>query len=123
MLACDIRAGYSQGNGVNAMESLGPDSNRPYRETFLQAASSLYRNMRYLVFIYVVGSALAIVAVAVTSSPGSQDFSLGIVFLAYGIAGLAAAIFLYAFIQLVVLACCAYGEWLCEQNAKFDADS
>ena len=91
---------------------------RPYREQFFSAARHLYRTMKYLVFVYVVGSALAIVALSLTTGLGSANFSLVFVFLAYGIAGLAAALFLYAFVQLAILACCAYGEWLCEQKQE-----
>ena len=100
----------------------GSGNNKPYRERFFQAANNLYRHMHHLIFVYVIGSAFAIAAVAVTGSPGSETFSLGIVLTAYGIASLAVAIFLYAFIQLLILACCAYGEWLCEQKSQAGAD-
>ncbi len=100
----------------------GFEGKKSYRERFFQAANNLYRHMHYLIFVYIVGSAFAIAAVAVTSSSGSEDFSLGIVLTAYGIASLAVAVFLYAFIQLLILACCAYGEWLCEQKSQVGAD-
>ena len=99
----------------------GSDGEKSYGERFFQAAQGLYNGMRYLVFIYVIGSGLAIAAIAVTSSPGSENFSLSVLLVAYGIAGLAVAIFLYAFIQVIILACCAYGEWLCDQKSQADA--
>lgn len=89
---------------------------RPYRERLYSAAVGLSRNLRYLVFIYVLGTALAVMAVAYGSSEAERGLSLGFVLVAYGIAALAAAIFLYAFVQLAVLACAAFGEWLCEQH-------
>lgn len=104
------------------MGPCGSAENNSYGEKFFQAGKNLYNTMRYLVFVYIVGSALAITAVAITGSPGSANFSLSVVLVAYGVAGLAVAIFLYAFIQLLILACCAYGEWLCEQKSESDAD-
>ncbi len=103
------------------MARLNSDNDRPYREKFFAAATYLYKALRYLVFVYVIGSALAIIVVAVTSGPGNANFSLALVFVAYGVAALAAAILLYAFVQVLILAGCAYGEWLCEQ--KEDGDS
>jgi hypothetical protein len=99
-----------------------PESDNPqfYRQRFFSAARNLYRSMKCLVFVYVVGTALAIVALSLTSGLGSANVNLVLVFTAYGVAGLASAIFIYAFVQLMILACCAYGEWLCEtkQGAK-----
>ena len=103
------------------MALLNSSNDRPYREKYFAAATYLYKALRYLVFVYVIGSALAIIAVAVTSGPGNASFSLALVLVAYGVAALAAAVFLYAFLQVLILACCAYGEWLCEQ--KEDRDS
>ena len=103
------------------MARLDSNNDTPYREKFFAAATHLYKALRYLVFVYVIGSALAIIAVAVTSGPGKANFSLALVFVAYGVAALAATILLYAFVQVLILACCAYGEWLCEQ--KEDKDS
>lgn len=96
----------------------GRSNAKPYREQFFAAARHLYRTMKYLVFVYVVGSALAIVALSLTTGLGSANFNLAFVLSAYGIAALAAAIFVYAFVELVILACCAWGEWLCGQEQK-----
>jgi hypothetical protein len=93
---------------------------RPYRERLHSAAVGLHKNLRYLVFIYVLGTAVAVIAVAYSSGEARHGLSLGFVLVAYGIAALAAAIFIYAFVQLAVLACAAFGEWLCEQHMDDD---
>ena len=93
---------------------------RPYREKLYCAAVGLHRNLRYLVFIYVIGTALAAIAVACTSGATRPGLSLGFVLAAYGIAALAVAIFVYAFVQLALLSFCAFAEWLREQH---DGDS
>ena len=103
------------------MALLNSSNDRPYREKFFASATYLYKALRYLVFVYVIGSALAITAVAATSEPGKASFSLGLVLVAYGVAALAAAILMYAFVQVLILACCAYGEWLCEQREDKDS--
>ncbi len=94
------------------------NSDESYRQKFFAAATYLYKALRYLVFVYVLGSALAVVVLALTSGTGHPTFSLALVLGAYGVAGLAGAVFLYAFVQLLILACCAYGEWLCEQKEE-----
>ena len=73
------------------MAILNSGDDRPYREKYFAAATYLYKALRYLVFVYVIGSALAIIAVGVTSGPGNASFSLGLVLVAYGVAALAAA--------------------------------
>ncbi len=92
------------------------DSGSTYRDKLYVSATGLYRGMKYLVFVYVIGSALAVMALALTSGPGAANFSLASVLAAYGVAGLAAALFLYALVQVVILACCAYAEWLREDK-------
>ncbi|MFO7945957.1 MAG: hypothetical protein R6V19_04000 [Armatimonadota bacterium] len=91
------------------------EDGRPYRQRFFDAAVSLHNNLKYLVFFYVIGSAFAVMAMTHSPGPGSADFSLASVLIAYGVAALALVIFLYAFIKTLILACCAYGEWLCEE--------
>lgn len=94
------------------------EDERPYREKFFDAAVNLHNNLKYLVFFYVIGSAFAVIAMSLSPGPGRADFSLGSVLIAYGIAALALVIFLYAFIKTLILACCAYGEWLCEEPGR-----
>ncbi len=88
----------------------------PYREQFFAAARGLLAMLKYLVFLYIVGSAIAVIALSMTTGLGSANFSLACVLGAYGVAALSAAVLLYAFVKLIILACCAYGEWLCEHK-------
>lgn len=97
-----------------ASDHSGPG--KPYREKLYDAAASLYRNLRYLVFVYIVGIALAAIALGTTSGGTCSGLSLGLILAAYGIAALAVVIFTYALVQLTLLAFCAYAEWLCGQN-------
>ncbi|MFP3904146.1 MAG: hypothetical protein ACLFWB_07910 [Armatimonadota bacterium] len=106
-------------SGVNGMSLFDTsEDDRPYREKFFDAAISLHHNLKYLVFFYIIGSAFAVIAMSTSPGPGSADFSLASVLIAYGIAALALVIFLYAFIKTLILACCAYGEWLCEEPGR-----
>lgn len=88
---------------------------RSYRKEFFDAAVGLRNGLKYLVFVYLVGSAVAVIALAQSQSTAAPGFSLAHVLMGYGLAALALAIFLYAFVKLMILACCAYGEWLVEE--------
>jgi hypothetical protein len=89
---------------------------RAYSERFYDAAVGLVNCLKYLVFFYFVGSAFAVIALVESQAPGSPTFSLTGVLIGYGIAGLALAVFLYWFVKLIILGCCAYGEWRVERS-------
>ncbi len=100
---------------------MGSDSlekDRPYREKLYGAAVGLHKNLRYLVFVYVIGTALAGIAMGFNCGGTRPTLSIGLVLAAYGVAALALAIFLYAFVQLALLSFCAYAEWLREQHGS-----
>ncbi len=99
---------------------LGVENKKSFRERFFAASTGLYRSLSYIIFCYVVGCSWAVVALAKSAAVGTPTFSLAPILAAYGVAALALTIFMYAFMKTIILALCAYGEWLCE-NAEENA--